>query len=64
MTISSEVWSLKFNVCKVGFDHMKGLELEMQCFQGGISTHHLVGGTIGLNALKKSHLLLEMSVVC
>ncbi len=55
---------MKFNVCKVGFDHMKGLELEMQCFQGGISTHHLVGGTIGLNALKKSHLLLEMSVVC
>ncbi len=34
----------------------------MQCFQGEISTHHLVGGTIGLNALKKSHLLLEMSV--
>jgi hypothetical protein len=41
---------------------MKGLELQMQCFQGEISTHHLVGGTIGLTALKKSHLLLEMSV--
>jgi hypothetical protein len=48
----------------VGFDDTKGPELEMQCFQGGISTHHLVGGTIELNALRKNHLLLEMSVVC
>jgi hypothetical protein len=40
---------------------MKGLELEMQCFQGGISTHHLLGGTIGLNALKKSFAFRDVS---